>query len=72
MMSPCKDCPDRHPACHGSCEKYKEWRDKYQAQQKYIAENRKRNQVPWTIAREKAIRNHRKSGAVIRDNGGMK
>lgn len=21
---PCKDCPDRHPACHDKCEKYLE------------------------------------------------
>ena len=25
-MSPCKDCVDRHEACWGKCEKYKEWR----------------------------------------------
>ena len=23
IMPPCKDCPDRHPACHDRCEKYK-------------------------------------------------
>lgn len=22
MNSPCKDCPDRRPKCHGQCEKY--------------------------------------------------
>lgn len=21
-MSPCRDCPDRYPGCHGKCEKY--------------------------------------------------
>ena len=25
---PCKDCPDRYPACAGSCEKYKAWKEK--------------------------------------------
>ena len=25
-MSPCKDCPDRHEACWGKCEKYKSWK----------------------------------------------
>lgn len=24
--SPCKDCTDRHTACHGSCDRYKEWK----------------------------------------------
>jgi len=26
--APCKDCPDRYPACAGSCEKYKAWKAK--------------------------------------------
>lgn len=26
---PCKDCPERQPACSGHCEKYKEWRRGY-------------------------------------------
>ena len=25
-MSPCKGCSDRHEACWGKCEKYKEWK----------------------------------------------
>lgn len=24
--APCKDCPDRHEACHGHCEKFIEFR----------------------------------------------
>ena len=24
--APCKDCMDRHTACNGSCERYKEWK----------------------------------------------
>lgn len=23
---PCKDCPDRHTACHDTCSKYKDYR----------------------------------------------
>lgn len=23
--APCKDCPDRHAGCHGTCEKYLSW-----------------------------------------------
>lgn len=70
--APCKGCTIRHTACHDSCPAYKEWAARYQAQQKHIRENRKRNQVPWTIAREKAIRKYRKSGVAMRDNGGVK
>lgn len=25
--APCKDCPDRHRACHDTCEKYKQFKD---------------------------------------------
>ena len=28
----CKDCPDRYPGCHGSCEKYIEQRAAYDAE----------------------------------------
>lgn len=28
IMVPCKDCKDRKPACHDSCEKFKEFKDK--------------------------------------------
>lgn len=31
MRCPCKECPERHPACHDHCERYIEWRDKWRA-----------------------------------------
>ena len=27
-ISPCKDCKERHEACWGGCEKYKEWKQR--------------------------------------------
>lgn len=30
MNPPCKDCPNRHPGCHGSCEKYQIWRKEWE------------------------------------------
>ena len=27
MKAPCKNCEDRAPKCHGTCEKYKAFRD---------------------------------------------
>lgn len=35
-MCPCKDCRDRHLACHDTCEKYKEWHSECEADQKYL------------------------------------
>ena len=26
--APCKDCPDRYPACSSNCQKYREWKIK--------------------------------------------
>lgn len=26
IEAPCKDCDERHPHCHGECEKYKEYK----------------------------------------------
>lgn len=32
----CKpDCPGRHPACHGTCEKYKAWAAQVKAEKAY-------------------------------------
>lgn len=32
IQSPCKDCPDRHTACHDECEKYKRYKHELQEQ----------------------------------------
>lgn len=24
--APCHNCPERHPGCHGKCEKYQAWK----------------------------------------------
>jgi hypothetical protein len=33
-MPPCKDCPERHTACHDTCERYKEWKQRIDEQKK--------------------------------------
>ena len=52
--SPCRGCEDRHTACHGSCEKYKAWKDRDLAQKKHLEDNKNRFSVPMTASREKA------------------
>lgn len=27
IVVPCKDCEDRHAACHCTCERYKRWKE---------------------------------------------
>lgn len=29
LRAPCKDCPDRHLGCHGTCEKYQEYKKRH-------------------------------------------
>lgn len=37
-QSYCKDCEDRHAACHDTCERYKAWKAEYKAEQAYTKE----------------------------------
>ena len=69
-ISPCKGCPDRHPACHGSCEKYKEWLDAYHAEQKHFQDNKHRFNIPWTASREKTARRYLRFGESGFKQGG--
>ena len=57
-ISPCKNCPDRQAACHDTCEKYKEWLDRYHAQQQHFEDNRYRMNVQMSPARAKAIKTY--------------
>ena len=29
QICPCKDCKERYPACHATCDKYSAWRHRY-------------------------------------------
>ena len=35
IMPPCKDCPDRHQACHDRCEQYKAFAAELEKAKKY-------------------------------------
>ena len=61
-MSPCKGCTNRHTACHDSCEAYKEWKERYQAQQKHLETYKNRWQAPWTADGERRARGNIKRG----------
>ena len=42
----CKpDCPERHPACHGMCEKYKAWAAAVKAEKAYTKDMVSRDRV---------------------------
>ena len=52
-VAPCKECSDRHTACHGSCEKYQEWLNRYHAQQKHLEEGKTRWGYGMNLSRPK-------------------
>ena len=46
VQSPCKDCPERQIKCHASCERFKEYQEKHNAERKRMyEEDCLRNQV---------------------------
>jgi hypothetical protein len=55
--APCLNCPEKYPGCHDHCDKYKEWKERYQAQQKHLADNKYRMCIPRSHARD-SIQDH--------------
>lgn len=51
-IAPCKDCTERHEACHDSCDKYKEWKAELDAVRSKIAEQKYIEQTKIRIATE--------------------
>ena len=39
QVAPCKDCAERHPACHSDCEKFKGWKERENKAKKEFMEN---------------------------------
>ena len=54
MKAPCYGCPDRYPGCHDHCDKYKEWKAKYDEAKKRSEEERYSLYVPESQARKRA------------------
>ena len=47
MINPCKDCADRHPACHSHCEKYKEWKAEWDALREKERRRKEQERIGW-------------------------
>ena len=59
VKAPCKDCPDRHLACHGSCEKYRVFKEQ-------VTEAKHRSFVEYQLNRMRyvAVKKHK----IAREN----
>lgn len=68
-MSPCKGCTERHLACHDSCDMYKGWKERQDAQKQHFRENRNRWDRPWSPARERTLRRETKFSGYGRITG---
>ena len=51
LINCCKDCPERFPGCHSSCERYKAQRAEYDEK---MAEHRKRYYIAQGLMQQKA------------------
>ena len=60
LGSPCKDCPDRHEACWGHCEKYKSWTDEVHKQQAVEREYKLNNRRDYIKSEECLWRNKKR------------
>lgn len=54
INAPCKDCPDRHMGCHGTCDLYKDYE---RAKLEYYAEKEKK----WSEIEKYKIRRNRRN-----------
>ena len=41
----CRDCEERHPGCHGSCERYLQAREEYKEYKEVCHRNRNENLI---------------------------
>ncbi len=53
--SPCKGCSDRHIACHGSCERYLNWKNDHIAERFYTTCSKQNFYPPITESRERGM-----------------
>lgn len=44
-MPPCKDCADRAVGCHGTCGRYKEYKERYGRRVDELGEIRRRRRI---------------------------
>lgn len=57
MISPCKDCEERHRMCHSSCEKYKAFQIENQKRLDYIGKIHRLNDDAF-LSRNPKYREH--------------
>ena len=55
VIAPCKDCANRHLACHSNCELYHSWKQEYELNKNGIVTN-KLNEKQLNDRRNEAIR----------------
>lgn len=56
MRAPCKNCENRHPTCHGSCEEYQKYRNFMDK----LCKERKMNVEITSLSVETRLREHKK------------
>ena len=58
---PCRNCEDRHIGCHGTCEKYIDWKEKHiESKRKKFEQKQTEYQYMAVASMRKAKRLHKK------------
>ena len=65
-ICPCKPCvpPERHPGCHATCPKYKEWRMAEDAKAELMAKSKVENSIICDYEQSKTKRLTRKQSKM--------
>lgn len=66
VISSCKNCSDRHPACHDHCERYKE----QVARNDALKEKKRQDYLERSIAVEHSIRQGKKAKKIEKQRRG--
>lgn len=61
VVGSCKDCEDRYPACHDTCEKYQKAKEESEERKQRILKAKRENQV-FTEYKVTKIARERKQG----------
>lgn len=61
ISSPCLDCEDREPGCHGSCEKYLAYKDQVAALNRAVYEQKGSAAQEYSYEKDTMIRRKKRA-----------
>ena len=56
VLTPCLNCPDRYPACHDHCDRYKEWKEIHERKRAAARDQDEHEIVSYEVERSKRLK----------------